>query len=121
MLITVENLKISQFSESSQRGLFYHSKKSFNVQQTESLILNDITCSFAQGINLIFGPNGSGKSVLLRVLAGLLTPESGRILLNNELAQPMKLRENIGYLPQEFGVYADFSVREMLHYIAILK
>src|SRR4026208_765435 len=68
-----------------------------------------------QGIDLdvpggmfgLLGPNGAGKSTLMRILAGLLEPTSGAITLDGVdiVAKPERVRERLGYLPQEFGFY----------------
>jgi ABC-2 type transport system ATP-binding protein len=55
----------------------------------------------------LLGPNGAGKSSLMRTIVGLQTADSGEILLNgtNVLENPMFIKEQLGFLPQDFGVY----------------
>jgi ABC-2 type transport system ATP-binding protein len=75
------------------------------------------------GILGLLGPNGAGKSTLMRLLATLSTPSRGRITWNGvDIARkPNALRSELGYLPQEFGVYPALSAREFLAYLAAVK
>lgn len=80
--------------------------------------LTDISAQFAPGkITAICGPNGAGKSTLLSTLAGLLTPDSGRVLLDgNDLAAyaPRVRAQRTGYLPQDGELAWDMSVRNLV-------
>ena len=62
------------------------------VKLGKNLIINNITLSFAKGINLIIGPNGSGKTTLLRTIIGMINPLEGEI----------KVKENLSFAPAEF-------------------
>ncbi|MEO8159836.1 MAG: ABC transporter ATP-binding protein, partial [Arenimonas sp.] len=75
------------------------------------------------GILGLLGPNGAGKSTLMRVLATLSKASAGRVLWNGVdiAADPNALRAELGYLPQDFGVYPALSAREFLAYLAALK
>lgn len=81
----------------------------------------DLDASF--GIFGLLGPNGAGKSSLLRTIATLQLPDSGQISFNGVdiLQQPQQLRGQLGYLPQEFGVYPHLSCRALLEHLAVLK
>jgi len=81
----------------------------------------DLNASY--GIFGLLGPNGAGKSSLLRTIATLQQPDSGQISFNgvDVLKEPQQLRRQLGYLPQEFGVYPHLSCRALLEHIAVLK
>jgi ABC-2 type transport system ATP-binding protein len=85
--------------------------------------LDDVTLSIPKGMFGLLGPNGAGKSTLMRTLATLLTPTSGSVRFGDidVLADPQKLRERLGYLPQDFGVYPRVSAYDMLDHMAVLK
>lgn len=85
--------------------------------------LNDISLNIEMGVFGLLGPNGSGKSSLMRTLASLQKPDSGEILLgdNDIIESPNEARKQIGYLPQDLGVYPRVSAYEMLDYLAGLK
>jgi ABC-2 type transport system ATP-binding protein len=71
----------------------------------------------------LLGPNGAGKSTLMRTIAGLQTPDSGEILFNdvNIVADPIFIKKQLGYLPQDFGVYPKISAYNLLEHLAVLK
>lgn len=85
--------------------------------------LSNITLEMSNGMFGLLGPNGAGKSSLMRTIVGLQTADSGEILLNgiNILENPMFIKEQLGFLPQDFGVYPKISASDLLHHIAILK
>jgi len=85
--------------------------------------LDDVTLSIPKGMFGLLGPNGAGKSTLMRTIATLQTPTSGAIRFGeiDVLVQPEKLREQLGYLPQDFGVYPRVSAYDMLDHMAVLK
>jgi ABC-type multidrug transport system ATPase subunit len=71
----------------------------------------------------LLGPNGAGKSSLMRTLATLQEADAGSVMLGNIdiLKDKSKVREILGYLPQEFGVYPKVTSYNMLHHIAAIK
>jgi ABC-type multidrug transport system ATPase subunit len=85
--------------------------------------MHDITLSIGNGMFGLLGPNGAGKSTLMRTLAGLQQPNSGTIFFNNTdvLRYPALLKQQLGYLPQDFGVYPKISAWQLLEHLAILK
>jgi len=85
--------------------------------------LNGVTLSIGRGLFGLLGPNGAGKSTLMRTIAALQEPDSGSIALDgvDTLAHPDELRRQLGYLPQDFGVYPSVSAIDLLDHIAVLK
>ena len=85
--------------------------------------LRGVQISLQPGILGLLGPNGAGKSTLMRILATVTRPSSGRVLWNEaDIAQnPDSLRNKLGYLPQDFGVYPNLSAIEFLEYLAAVK
>ncbi len=85
--------------------------------------LKDINLNISNGMFGLLGPNGAGKSTLMRTIATLQDADTGSILFGDidVFKQKQELRQVLGYLPQEFGVYPKVSAEEMLHYIARLK
>lgn len=85
--------------------------------------LKNVSLNFEKGIYGLVGPNGAGKSTLMRLLVGAEKPSNGQILFENEPieSQMDKYKRNIGYLPQEFGFYKEFTGREMLRYTGLIK
>jgi ABC-type multidrug transport system ATPase subunit len=71
----------------------------------------------------LLGPNGAGKSTLMRTIATLQEADSGTIMLNdiNVEDEQRRLRQVLGYLPQEFGVYPNITAQGLLDHIAVLK
>ncbi|MDQ3228850.1 MAG: ABC transporter ATP-binding protein [Pseudomonadota bacterium] len=85
--------------------------------------LDDVSLTIPQGMYGLLGPNGAGKSTLMRTLATLQTPDTGSVHLGDldALANKDTLRQSLGYLPQEFGVYPGTSGEKLLEHFAILK
>ena len=85
--------------------------------------LSEFTLTLTPGVTGLLGPNGAGKSTLMRILATVTRPSAGRVLWNGtDLARdPNALRETLGYLPQDFGVYPQLTALEFLDYIAAAK
>jgi ABC-2 type transport system ATP-binding protein len=85
--------------------------------------LDDVSLTIPTGMFGLLGPNGAGKSTLMRTVATLQTPTAGRIMFGDidVIAQPEKLRETLGYLPQDFGVYPRVSAYAMLDHMCVLK
>ncbi|MBK7971509.1 MAG: ABC transporter ATP-binding protein [Bacteroidetes bacterium] len=85
--------------------------------------LDNITLNISKGMFGLLGPNGAGKSTLMRTLATLQEADSGSVMLGDidVLKNKQKVREVLGYLPQEFGVYPRVNAYEMLDHIAVLK
>ncbi|KAA8822438.1 ABC transporter ATP-binding protein [Bifidobacterium vespertilionis] len=86
-------------------------------------VLRDINLTFEQGVYGLLAPNGAGKSTLMKMLATLLFPTDGSIRWNGEdiIAMDERYRGILGYLPQDFGYYPNYSPRQFLRYIAALQ
>lgn len=87
------------------------------------LAVSDLSLKLGPGILGLLGPNGAGKSTLMRILATLARPTAGKVTWNGAdiAADPNSLRTALGYLPQDFGVYAALSAREFLAFLAAVK
>ena len=94
-----------------------------HVYSNGTRALDGVTLSIPKGMYGLLGPNGAGKSTLMRTVATLQTPTEGAITFGDidVIAQPEKLREKLGYLPQDFGVYPRVSAYDMLDHMAVLK
>lgn len=86
-------------------------------------VLKDINIEFKNGVYGLLAPNGAGKTTLIKMLATLLFPDEGEILYDgiDILAMGDEYRDILGYLPQEFGYYKNYSPRRFLHYLSALK
>lgn len=85
--------------------------------------LNGINLEITNGMFGLLGANGAGKSSLMRTIASLQEPTSGSIYFNGTdvIREPNEVRKQLGYLPQEFGVYPKISAEKLLTHLAILK
>ena len=85
--------------------------------------VDDMNIRITNGVYGLLGVNGAGKTTLMRMICTLLTPTSGQILCDGKDIQKMEgeYRNLLGYLPQEFGFYPEFAVKDYLLYIAGLK
>lgn len=85
--------------------------------------LKHIDLSISAGMFGLLGPNGAGKSTLMRTIATLQIADEGTIHLDgiDVLKEKDKVRQILGYLPQEFGLYPDVTAEYMLNHIALLK
>ena len=85
--------------------------------------LCNINLTIPAGMYGLLGPNGAGKSTLMRTLATLQEPDKGEIFLGeiNVLKQKEEVRQTLGYLPQEFGLYPKTKAEDLLDYFAVLK
>lgn len=85
--------------------------------------LDDISLELPTGLFGLLGPNGAGKSTLMRTIATLQEPDEGSIHLGeiDVIQQKRELRKQLGYLPQEFGVYPKSTAQDLLRHLAVLK
>ncbi len=84
---------------------------------------NNVNLEIPNGLFGLLGPNGAGKSSLMRTIATLQEPDSGSIHFNglDVLQNKEELRRQLGYLPQDFGVYPKVSAEDLLNHFAVLK
>ncbi|GAA3334748.1 ABC transporter ATP-binding protein [Amorphoplanes nipponensis] len=95
------------------------------VRAGRHLAVDGLDLSLGTGVHGLLGPNGAGKTTLMRALATVVKPAGGTLTL---LGHPVHnradlhtLRRSLGYLPQHFGFYPRFTVREFVEYLAWLK
>ncbi len=92
-------------------------------QYGSKIAVDRLDGEFGNGVYGLLGANGAGKTTLMRMICGILTPTSGEIKLDgvNNLDMGEEFREQLGYLPQDFGYYTEFKAKEFMLYIAALK
>lgn len=85
--------------------------------------LKNVSLEIGNGMFGLLGPNGAGKSSLMRTLAALQTPDEGSVVFEGVdlVKKPQHVRECLGYLPQDFGVYPKISCQNLLNHLALLK
>ncbi|MEU5534995.1 ATP-binding cassette domain-containing protein [Streptomyces sp. NPDC020362] len=95
------------------------------MRRRRALVLDGIDLEHGPGVHALLGPNGAGKSTLLQILATATAPNEGSLTLLGRdpriPAQRLEIRRRLGYLPQEFGVFRSFTVREFVSYAAWLR
>ena len=96
-----------------------------NVSKTfkDKKAVKNVTLNLTPGVWGLLGANGAGKTTLMRMIAGIMKPTSGQIIYNGIPITTLReqYRDVFGYLPQEFGFYPEFTVRDYLEYISTLK
>ena len=99
------------------------SLKCIKKEYGDKLVLDCISFSLKPGLYGILGSNGSGKTTLFRIICGLMKPTQGAVFFNgkNIVDQAENFRDILGFLPQDFRYYPDFTARNFLLYIASLK
>ncbi|WIM96348.1 ABC transporter ATP-binding protein [Actinoplanes oblitus] len=95
------------------------------VRAGRHLAVDGLDLTLGTGVHGLLGPNGAGKTTLMRALATVLEPAGGKLTLLGESvdgrADLRRIRRGLGYLPQQFGFYPRFTVREFVEYMAWLK
>jgi ABC-2 type transport system ATP-binding protein len=95
--------------------------ESLSKHYANTIALDNVSLTIPK--NSIFGflgPNGAGKTTLIRILTGIIAPDSGQILINGQPLNKLSVKK-IGYLPEERGLYKKMKVSEQAGYLAVLK
>lgn len=90
-------------------------------QYKNRIAVDRVSVKLHQGVYGLLGANGAGKTTLMRMLCGILTPTSGTITFNGTDVSSEEYRAILGYLPQDFGYYPEFTAMDFLLYLAALK
>ncbi|MBO4750902.1 MAG: ABC transporter ATP-binding protein [Lachnospiraceae bacterium] len=90
-------------------------------QYKNKIAVDRVSFRLTEGVTGLLGANGAGKTTLMRMMSGILTPTSGEINADGIAVQTEEYRALLGYLPQDFGYYPEFTAREFVQYIAALK
>ena len=100
-----------------------HVSKSYQDRHTVKRAVEDVSLRFTSGVWGLLGANGAGKTTLMRMICGIMKPTGGRISYDGvEIGQlGDAYRSIIGYLPQEFGFYPEFTVQQYLEYLSAMK
>lgn len=85
--------------------------------------VDNVSIHLESGVYGLLGANGAGKTTLMRMICGVLKPTSGNICLDGKTMQELEERyyTHLGYMPQDFGFYPDFTAREFMLYMAAVK
>lgn len=97
--------------------------ESLSKHYGSKIAVNNFTVVLNEGVHALLGSNGSGKTTLMRLLCDVLKPTSGTVYMNetNITVMGEQYRELLGYLPQNFGYYPNFTGWDFMMYIAALK
>lgn len=87
----------------------------------EKIAVDRVSLNMKPGVYGLLGANGAGKTTFLRMICGVLTPDSGEISLDRFSVKEEEYRNCLGYLPQKFGYYPNFTAWDFLMYMAALK
>lgn len=90
-------------------------------QYKNKIAVDRISMKLERGVHGLLGANGAGKTTLIRMICGILQPTSGSISMDGMDVKTEEYRNLLGYLPQDFGYYPEFSGRDFLLYMAALK
>lgn len=85
--------------------------------------LDTVSLTMGSGMFGLLGPNGAGKTTLMKIITTLLRPTSGQVIVNgwDVMRDPHRIRQHLGYLPQDFGFYKGLNAYDLLDYIGMMK
>ncbi len=90
-------------------------------QYNNKIAVDRISLKLQKGVYGLLGANGAGKTTLIRMICGVLKPTSGTISFDGTDVGEEAYRDVLGYLPQDFGYYPEFSAVDFMYYMASLK
>lgn len=90
-------------------------------QYKNKIAVDRLSLNLTRGVYGLLGANGAGKTTLMRMICGILKPTSGEVKFNGIDVSEENYRDALGYLPQDFGYYPEFSARDFMYYMASLK
>lgn len=90
-------------------------------QYKNKIAVDRITYCFHQGVYGLLGSNGAGKTTLMRMICGILQPTGGNVTFDGVDVSSEEYRSVLGYLPQDFGYYPNFTGMDFMLYMAALK
>ena len=95
--------------------------ENISKQYNNKIVVDNISLNLQKGIYGLLGENGAGKTTLMRMLCGILKPSTGTIKFDELDVTQEEYRAILGYLPQDFGYYPEFTALDFLLYFAALK
>ncbi len=90
-------------------------------QYKNKIAVDRLSVKLSSGVYGLLGANGAGKTTLMRMICGILKPTSGEVKFNGIPVSEENYRDALGYLPQDFGYYPEFSAQDFMYYMASLK
>lgn len=90
-------------------------------QYQNKLAVDRLSLTLTNGVTGLLGANGAGKTTLMRMICGICKPTSGEVTFNGMEVSDENYRDALGYLPQDFGYYPEFSAQDFMYYMASLK
>ena len=90
-------------------------------QYKNKIAVDRMSFTLTKGVTGLLGANGAGKTTLMRLLSGILVPTSGTVSCDGMSVESEEYRDILGYLPQEFGCYPEFSGKDFLLYMSAVK
>lgn len=90
-------------------------------QYKNKIAVDRISLNLGIGVYGLLGANGAGKTTLMRMMCGILKPTNGEVKFNGIDVSEESYRDVLGYLPQDFGYYPEFSAQDFMYYMASLK